>query len=302
MRYHQPVLLSEVLSVLDGRKRVVDATVGHGGHAAALLAAGAEALLAIDRDPDAIATAKERLGDAPVEWVTAPYASPGAIGAVTRFVPDFILLDLGVSSRQLDADGRGFSFRPGVPLDMRMGTTGPDAADLLNRLDEEALAAVFRDYGDERRARSLAREVVRRRAREPFAVSDDFVNAIRRVLGPRSGPGDFARLFQALRIEVNHELEGLAEALPAFRDALSPGGRLAVISYHSGEDRLVKQAFRQWADPCTCPRELPVCVCGAVPLGHAVTRKAIGPTDAEASENPRARSAHLRVFEVPHAA
>ena len=302
MHHHTPVLLNEVVSAAAGRRRPVDATVGHGGHAAALLADGAEALLAIDRDPDAIATARARLADPRIAWINAPYASTEAVEAVTRFVPDFILLDLGVSSRQLDADDRGFSFRPGVPLDMRMGHSGSSAADLLNQLAEDQLAGVFHDYGDERRGRALAREVVRRRQRAPFATSDDFVNAIRKVLGPRSGPGDFARLFQAMRIRVNDELEGLEAALPAFRDALRPGGRLAVISYHSGEDRLVKQAFRQWADPCTCPPALPMCVCGAVPFGHAVTRKAIVPGDDEARENPRARSARLRVFEVTNAA
>ncbi len=300
--YHTPVLLHPVLTAANHARRPVDATVGHGGHAAALLADGAEALLAIDRDPDAIATAQDRLADPRVTWINAPYASPAAIEAVTRFAPDFILLDLGVSSRQLDADDRGFSFRPGVPLDMRMGHGGATAADLLNRLGEDELTGVFHDYGDERRGRALAREVLRRRERAPFATSDDFVNAIRKVLGPRSGPGDFARLFQAMRIRVNDELEGLEAALPAFRDALTPGGRLAVVSYHSGEDRLVKQAFRRWADPCTCPPELPVCVCGAVPFGHAVTRKAIVPGEDEARDNPRARSARLRVFEVNGAA
>lgn len=299
--YHTPVLCTEVLAVAQGARRVVDATVGHGGHAAALLEAGA-LLLAIDRDPDALATARARLPGDRVQWLEAPYGSPAAIEAVTQFVPDFILLDLGVSSRQLDADARGFSFRLGAPLDMRMGTVGPTAADLLNSLPAGDLATIFRSYGDERRAAGLAREVVRRRARAPLLVSDDFVNAIRSVLGPRSGPGDFARLFQAVRIAVNDELDGLAQALPAFRDALADGGRLAVISYHSGEDRLVKQAFRAWASGCTCPPELPVCVCGGRPRGHLVTRKPIVPTPAEGEANPRARSAHLRVFQVARAA
>lgn len=295
------MLLPEVLTAAHGATRVVDATLGHGGHAAALLATGAW-LLGIDRDPDALATARTRLASERISYLEAGFAEPAALQAVTQFAPDFILLDLGVSSRQLDADGRGFSFRPGVPLDMRMGVTGLTAANLLNTLPEAELWRVFREYGDERRAGALAREVVRRRARAPFRVSNDLVNAIRAVLGPRSGPGDFARLFQAVRIAVNDELEGLSSALPAFRDALVDGGRLAVISYHSGEDRLVKQAFRDWATGCTCPPELPLCVCGGVSLGRLVTRKPVVPGQVEAAANPRARSARLRVFQVSRAA
>jgi 16S rRNA (cytosine1402-N4)-methyltransferase len=298
---HTPVLLPEVLAAARGARRVVDATVGHGGHAAALLAVGAE-VLGIDRDPDALATARVRLPQAEIGWFEGAYSSLDALEAVTRFAPDFILLDLGVSSRQLDADPRGFSFRPGVPLDMRMGVTGRTAADVLNMLPEAGLAALFREYGDERRAGALAREVVRRRGRQAFRTSDDLVNAIRGVLGPRSGPGDFARLFQAVRIAVNDELDGLRTALPALRDTLTDGGRLAVISYHSGEDRLVKQAFRDWATGCSCPPVLPMCVCGGRALGQVVTRKPIIPGDAESAANPRARSARLRIFQVAHAA
>jgi 16S rRNA (cytosine1402-N4)-methyltransferase len=273
--------------------------VGFGGHAAALQRDGAE-LVVIDRDPEALAWARRRLGEAGVRYVGAAFDAPAAREAVTAFRPDFILLDLGVSSRQLDADARGFSFREGVPLDMRMEGQGPTAAELLARADERELARIFRDWGDERRANALAREIVRRRARAALATSDDLVNAIRAVLGPRSGPGDFARLFQALRIAVNDELGRLERVLPAFRDALVPGGRLAVISYHSGEDRLVKHAFRRWADPCTCPPGLPVCICGAVPSGREEPRGAITASDDEVARNPRARSAKLRIFRVNH--
>ena len=294
---HEPVLLAEVLAAAAGTRRVVDATLGHGGHAEALRSLGAQ-VLGIDRDPDALATARARLGSARMTFLEAPYASPAALEAVTAFRPDFILLDLGVSSRQLDSDRRGFSFRPGVALDMRMGATGPTAADLLNELPEADLAAILRNYADERRAGAMAREITRRRARNPFASSDDLVNAIRAVLGARAGPGEFARIFQGFRIAVNDELGGLAQALEAFRDALAPRGRLAVISYHSGEDRLVKQAFRAWSTACTCPPGLPVCVCGGIASGTLVTRRAIVAGDAEAAANPRARSAHLRVFQV----
>jgi 16S rRNA (cytosine1402-N4)-methyltransferase len=298
---HVPVLLGPVLSAAAGMRRAVDATLGDGGHAQALRRAGAE-VLGIDRDGDAIAVSRRRLGSEGMQYLQASYASPEALAAVAAFRPDFILLDLGVSSRQLDDAERGFTFRPGAPLDMRMGPTGQPAAAFLNQADEPELARVFADYGDERRARALAREIVRRRARRPFATSDDLVNAVRATLGARSGPSDFARLFQAVRIEVNDELAGLGRALPAFRDALTPGGRLAVITYHSGEDRLVKLAFREWASSCICPPRQPVCTCRGRPLGQLVPRKPIVPDADEIAANPRARSAHLRIFQAGDAA
>jgi 16S rRNA (cytosine1402-N4)-methyltransferase len=299
--YHVPVLLESVVAAAAGSRRAVDATLGGGGHAEALRSAGLD-VLAIDRDPEAIGFARARLGDEGIRYLEAPYHSPQAQEAVAAFHPDIVLLDLGVSSHQLDAEGRGFTFRPGAPLDMRMEGRGPSAADLLNRLGEEALERIFADYGDERRARRLAREIVRRRERAPFAVSDDLVNAIRATLGPRAGPSEFARLFQAVRIAVNEELTGLRQSLPAFRDALEPGGALAVITYHSGEDRLVKLAFREWASACVCPPYQPVCTCRGRPLGRLEPRKPILPSEDEIAANPRARSAKLRIFRVEHAA
>ena len=294
---HVPVLLAPVLAAAAGARRAVDATLGDGGHAEALRRAGAE-VLGIDRDPAAIAVSRRRLGNEGIRYLEAPYASPEALGAVAAFRPDFILLDLGVSSRQLDEADRGFTFRPGAPLDMRMSSTGRSAAEFLNQADEAELARVFAEYGDERQARRLAREIVRRRDRHPFAISDDLVNAVRATLGPRAGPSEFARLFQAVRIEVNDELAGLAGALPAFRDALEPGGRLAVITYHSGEDRLVKHTFREWASACVCPPRQPVCTCRGRPLGRLAPRKPIVPDGGETAANPRARSAHLRIFQA----
>ncbi len=299
--FHTPVLLAPVLSAAGAARRIVDGTLGDGGHAAAFLARGA-CVLGIDRDPSAMARARARLGDTGITYLPATYGSDEAIAAVTEFSPDFILLDLGVSSRQLDDAERGFSFRPGAPLDMRMGQDQPSAAERLQVASPEELEHWFREYGDERRARALAREIVRRRARAPFRFSDDLVNAIRAVLGPRAGPADFARLFQAVRIATNDELAGLEVALPAFHDALMPGGALAVISYHSGEDRIVKHAFREWERGCVCPPRQPVCTCGRRPSGHAEPHKSIMADEAEIAANPRARSARLRVFRLNDAA
>jgi 16S rRNA (cytosine1402-N4)-methyltransferase len=295
--YHTPVLLAALLEAVGQPARAVDATLGDGGHAAALRAAGAS-VLGIDRDPDAIATARERLGEIGMHYLTASYGSDAALAAVAEFRPDLVLLDLGVSSRQLDEDARGFSFRPGAPLDMRMGGAGPTAAELLNQTDESRLEQIFSDWADEPKARRLAREIVRRRARHPPGVSDDLVNAIRAVLGPRSGPADFARIFQGVRIAVNDELGELERALPAMREALVPGGLLAVISYHSGEDRTVKRAFQEWSKRCVCPPRQPVCTCRGRSLGRAEPRKPILPDPAEIADNPRARSAKLRLFRV----
>lgn len=295
--YHRPVLLAPLLDAVPSPARVVDATLGDGGHAAAFRALGAE-VLGIDRDPDAIAVAHRRLGPSQMQYVTATYGSETALAAVAAFRPDLILLDLGVSSRQLDQDDRGFSFRPGAPLDMRMEGTGLTAAELLNRSDQAVLAAWLSDWADEPRARRLATEIIRRRAGRPFATSDDLVNAIRAVLGSRAGPADFARIFQAIRIAVNDELAELERALPAFRDSLTPAGRLAVISYHSGEDRIVKQAFQEWSRECVCPPRQPVCTCRGRALGRPEPRKPILPEPVEIADNPRARSAKLRIFRV----
>ncbi len=295
--YHIPVLAAAVRAWASGSARAVDATLGGGGHAAILRETGAS-VLGIDRDPDAIAASRRRLGAGGVEYLEASFADPGAIAAIREFHPDRILLDLGVSSHQIDTPERGFTFRPGAPLDMRMEGSGITARDVLNTWPVERLTAVFSDYADERRGRALAKEIVRRRLSAPFAISDDFVNAIRAVLGPRSGPPDFARLFQALRIAVNDELETLVTTLPAFRDALVPGGRLGVITYHSGEDRIVKNAFREWGKDCICPPRQPICTCRGRALGRVLTKKPVSPSSDEIASNPRARSAQFRAFET----
>ena len=295
--YHLPVLADAVQAWAEGSRRAVDGTLGGGGHAAILRGLGAR-VLGIDRDPAAISAARDRIGTDGVEYIEGNFAADSALAAIRDFKPDRILLDLGVSSHQIDSDERGFTFRPGAPLDMRMTGAGVTARDILNSWGEERLATVFADYGDERRAKALAREILRRRLNAPFAISDDFVNAIRAVLGPRSGPSDFARLFQALRIAVNDELDVLSGALPELRDALEAGGRLGVITYHSGEDRIVKNAFRDWGKSCICPPRQPVCTCRGRPLGRVLTKKPIVPDASEIASNPRARSAQFRVFEV----
>ena len=298
--YHIPVLAAAIGQASAGAKRVVDGTLGDGGHSEMFLRRGAQ-VLGIDRDPGAIARARARLGSLGITYLESAYSDPQALIAIAGFQPDFILLDLGVSSGQLDEESRGFTFRPGAPLDMRMSGGGPTASDFLNSEEEETLRAVFAEYGDERKARGLAREIVRRRASRSFATSDDLVNAIRAVLGPSSGPGEFARLFQAVRIAVNQELEGLAHALPVFRDALAPFGTLAVISYHSGEDRVTKHLFQDWARRCICPPRQPMCTCRGRPLGTMVPRKPILPDPDEVAANPRARSARLRLFRASDA-
>lgn len=299
--YHAPVLVAEVLDLLRDARRVLDGTLGGGGHALALLEAGKE-VDALDRDPRALAEAGARLAAygaaGRFRAHRSNYADVGAVDALAGVRFDGILLDLGISSHQIDDPARGFTFREGAPLDMRMGDTDESAADLLNDADERELTRIFKEYGDEPRAHRLAREVVRRRATVAFATSDHLVGAIRGAFGPKTGPGDFARLFQAVRIAVNDELAGLARALPDLRDRLAPGGVLAVIAYHSGEDRLVKHGFREWSAACTCPPKQLQCTCRGRPLGETLTRKSIVATDAETAVNPRARSAHLRAWRM----
>jgi 16S rRNA (cytosine1402-N4)-methyltransferase len=295
------VLASEVIGFLRGARRVLDGTLGGGGHALALLEAGVSQVIGVDRDPEALAAASARLHSYhEVNRFTAIESNYSVVAddpALEGISFGGILLDLGVSSHQLDAEDRGFTFRQGARLDMRMGTDARgSAADLLNQEDERTLAGVFKDYGDERHAIRLAREVVRRRATRSFETSDDFVGAIRAVLGPRSGSPDFARLFQAVRIAVNDELPGLERALPALRDKLDPNGVLAVITYHSGEDRIVKNFFRDWSADCVCPPKHPVCTCRGRALGLTLTRRALTASQDEIVNNPRARSAKLRAW------
>ena len=298
--YHAPVMVEEIVGLFKGARRILDCTLGGGGHTEALLASGAS-VVAIDRDESAINEARKRL--ASYETSGRFLALRGNFGEIDGIPEldgrsfDGILADLGVSSHQIDADDRGFSFRPGALLDMRMDRRGTGtAADLLNTLDEAELSHIFRDYGDEPRAGRLAREIVRRRARKPMQVSDDLVDAIRGAYGARTGPADFARLFQAVRISVNDELGTLERALPLLRDKLDPNGVLAVVAYHSGEDRLVKHTMREWSLDCICPPRQPTCTCRGKALGGLVTKRALKASDVETSKNPRSRSARLRAW------
>ena len=275
----------------------MDCTAGGGGHVAVLVKCGMR-VLAIDRDPEAASAIRARFDGTDVSVLQNRFADPHALGEMKRFRPDFAMLDLGVSSLQLDDDARGFSFRPGVVLDMRMDPTrGTTAAEFLSRASEKKLKGVFREFGDETRAGKLAREIVKRRGSVPITTSDHLVNAIRAVLGPRSGSADFARLFQAVRIAVNEELSDLEIALPAIRDSLVAGGTIGVVTYHSGEDRIVKRAFRDWSRSCVCPPGQPICNCRGTAIGRLVNKKPIRPSADEVIENPRARSAKLRAFQ-----
>ncbi len=300
--YHEPVLVAEVLGLLDPEDGglFLDGTVGGGGHAERLLRSCAACrLLAVDRDPEALEVARKAL--APfrdrVRFLHCRYDEVGADPEVRDQGLDGVLLDLGVSSHQLDEERRGFTFRRRVALDMRMDLSQKeDAAHFLADAREERLTQVFREYGEEPRARRLAREVVKRRRTEPLETADDLVAALTVALGRSPSAQDKARIFQAVRIAVNEELEVLERALPLLRDALKDGGVLVVIAYHSLEDRVVKHAFREWSKSCICPPELPVCVCRGRPLGETLTRRPIRPSESEIEANPRARSARLRAW------
>lgn len=305
---HVSVMPGEVLELLDPQPGGIylDGTVGGGGHARLILEASSPdgRLIGFDRDPAAL-TATAAMLAAFGERVTLCRGSFAALDhqlatlGVTQV--DGILLDLGVSSHQLDTPERGFSFREDGPLDMRMDPAQPaSAADLLARADAGELKRIFREYGEERWAGRIAREIVRVRGEAPVLTTRQLAELVCRAV-----PGGYVpqrihpatRVFQALRIAVNGELEALEAGLAAALRSLRPGGRLAVISFHSLEDRLVKQGFRAAANPCSCPPRLPVCVCGRKAEAKILTPRGIRPAEAEIIANPRARSAVLRAVE-----
>jgi 16S rRNA (cytosine1402-N4)-methyltransferase len=300
---HQPVLLNEIIEHLvparpDGT--LVDATVGLGGHSEALLERHPEVrLIGIDRDPAALERSRERLsrfGDR-VTLVRGRHESlidilkQSNTGAVSG-----LLADLGVSSMQLDDASRGFSFRFDAPLDMRMGPEGRSAADLVNTLDEFELTRILRDYGEEPMARRIARAIVHARVTGPIETTVQLSEVIKSVKRQRYGDIDPATLtFQALRIATNEELVGLERFVDDAVSVLEPGARVAIISFHSLEDRIVKRAFRRLEGECTCPPNLPVCGCGAKASIEQLTGRPLTASEEELERNPRSRSAKLRV-------
>lgn len=304
---HKPVLLEECLQALDIRPdgTYVDGTLGRAGHSLAILRRlRGGRLIGIDRDQSALAAARERLSGGG-DRVTLVHGDFRDLGDILRDLGvervDGMLFDLGVSSPQLDEPERGFSYMHDAPLDMRMdATAGLDARQVVNQWSYEELRGILYEYGEERYAPQIARAIVRRREQRPVESTGELVEIIRSALPAsslREKQHPAKRTFQAIRIAVNGELEALPPMLEAAAEALAPGGRLAVITFHSLEDRIVKQTLRTLATGCTCPPEFPVCVCGKKPRLRLVNRKPIVPGPAELEENPRARSAKLRTAE-----
>ena len=301
--YHEPVMAYAVMELIrpSGFGLYLDGTVGGGGHSSLLLERCERCrVIAVDRDAEALAAAEIALAPfgGRVHFVRARFDEALDEAGVVEPLSG-ALLDLGVSSHQLDADERGFTFRRDVDLDMRMGgreEDTPTAAQVLNEGTASDLARIFHAYGEEPRARRLAREVIARREGTPFRTSDDVVAAYSKTLGRRPSAREKARIFQALRIAVNRELESLEQGLARIQEALARRATLVVISYHSLEDRLVKNAFREWSRSCVCPPRMPVCACRGEPLGSTLTRTPVGPSDIEVARNPRARSARLRAW------
>lgn len=302
--HHVPVLLEEVLSALDPQpgETYADGTLGGGGHSEQILRRMGDTgtLYGIDRDPAAIAAATERLGG-----YAAFHPVPGNFHDVKELLPGVRLkgglLDLGVSSFQLDTPERGFSYHDDAPLDMRMDTArGMTAAEYVNTVDEGEFCRILREYGDEKWAARIARILVEKRDQKPLETTHDLVAvvdaAIPRAVRRKDEGHPARRTFQAVRIAVNDEIAPLEKALNDWVEMLLPGGRLAVITFHSIEDRIVKQTFRKLQNPCVCPPKAPICVCGKKPLGRAVGG-AVRAGKTELIENPRAHSATLRVFE-----
>src|SRR3954470_1368840 len=302
---HVPVLADEVreLLALEPGMTLVDATFGAGGHASLLARDfhGNGKVIAIDRDPTVrpyFESFRRRAG-VNARFLRGDFSIVLSQLAENGVQADAILLDLGVSSMQLDRPERGFSYATDAPLDMRMDPSQDlDARAVVNEWDERDLVSIFRRYGEERYAKQIVRAIVRRRKEQPFERSGELVDTIKSSIPApaRFGEGHPAkRVFQALRIEVNDELGAVERALPAAQEMLRDGGRLAVISFHSLEDRIVKRFLRNAEHGCTCPPDFPVCVCGSKPTMRAIPRRAVRPSAAEVARNPRAQSARLRV-------
>lgn len=301
---HVPVLLQEVLQYLEIRPDGIyaDGTAGGAGHSLAIAKQLTPSghLYAFDRDPDAVVTATERLAGYPATVIHANYDEMEHV-LKEKGVPelDGVLMDLGVSSHQLDEASRGFSFHTDAPLDMRMSQTGMTAADLVNTAEESELSRILFTYGEERFARNIARKIVAAREIEPIRTTKELAEIILSGVPAqqRRAKNPCRQCFQAIRIAVNGEFEHLEAGLKAAFSMLKPGGRLAVITFHSLEDRIVKQQFAQWCRGCICPPDFPVCVCGRTPEAKLVVKKPVIPTPEEQERNSRSRSAKLRVIE-----
>ena len=301
---HVSVLLFEAVSSLDIKKDgvYVDCTAGGGGHSAEILKRLENGrLFALDRDPEAIAALKERFkGDERVTVVRTEFENiRSVLASYGEEHADGVLADLGVSSHQLDTAERGFSFHSDAPLDMRMSKQGVSAADLVNSLSERELERIIRTNGEEKFSRSIARAIVRERKKKPVETTLELVEIIKSAMpeAAKRNPGHPARrTFQALRIEVNGELDRLESSLEEMFSSLCVGGRLSVITFHSLEDRIVKRKFASLCTGCTCPPSFPVCVCGKTPRGRLVF-KSVLPGEQELEANPRSRSARLRSIE-----
>ncbi len=305
--HHVPIMLGDVMELLRPERGgiFVDGTLGGGGHSEGILKRlGDGKLYGIDRDGEAIAAASKRLkpfGDK-FEAIRGNFFDMqellGSVG-VTRV--DGILLDLGVSSYQLDAPQRGFSYHEEAPLDMRMDDRANlTAYDVVNGYSHDEFTRIIRDYGEERYAARVASAIVREREKQPIKTTTELADIIKYTIpaaNRREGPHPARRTFQAIRIEVNGELEELGAAIQRAHDMLAPGGVLAVITFHSLEDRIVKQTFRTFEHPCVCDPKAPICTCGRVPTARVLTKKPIVPGEEELESNPRSRSSKLRAIE-----
>ncbi len=301
---HVPVLLEQCIEglAIDPAGTYLDGTAGGAGHSreiAKRLTTGR--LISLDQDPDAIQTATERLQGLPAQVVQVNFRqAKQALAQLGIQQINGALLDLGVSSHQLDDGDRGFSYHMDAPLDMRMSQSGQTAADLVAVLSREELARILRDYGEEPYAWQIAGRIVKEREQKPILTTLQLAELVASAVPPaerRKSKNPARRTFQALRIAVNSELDALNEGMDGIFDCLAPGGRFCIITFHSLEDRLVKNKFRRWATACTCPPEYPVCLCGGKPKAKLITRKPIEADSTELENNRRSRSAKLRVLE-----
>lgn len=299
---HKPVLLEETIDALNIKPDgiYVDGTAGGGGHSSEILKRLSPngRLISIDQDPDAIEAVTERFKDYKNSIICKGNFSDvvSIVNSLGIESIDGIMLDIGVSSRQLDTPERGFSFHYDAPLDMRMSQSGASAYDLVNQLSYEQLVKIISRYGEERFAKQITRAIIRERKKQPIATTLQLAEIIKAAVpAAKRREGHPARqTFQALRIAVNGELDRLEEGLQGGFELLKPGGRMAVITFHSLEDRIVKRAMAKWCTGCTCPKDFPVCVCGNKPKAELALRKPAEASEKELSENPRARSARLR--------